>query len=70
MSKQKEFHCWFSKKMHDSMNEDLQSRTDAYYYINGVPTLITNVTAEKKDNCHWDDMAYLGVGTYAYNKKR
>lgn len=62
MSEQKEFHCWFSKKMCGTMKGEI------YYHINGVPTAVTLATTEKNHECTWDDMEYLGVGTFAYNK--
>lgn len=65
----KKFHFWYSEKMQNtvdqiSLNNTGHHRNIMYANLSGVKTIYTVCSQTKKHGCTWDDIIYLGKGTF------
>ena len=56
-------HCWFSQKMWEQNTCGLHPLR-IYYDIAGQRTEVTVVSETMDHGCGWDDIVYLGQGTW------
>lgn len=66
MLKPGEYHLWYSKKHAKVRNEIRGMFRDIYYTLrNGEKVLITEANQSEKPDTGFDDLQYLGIGTFS-----